>query len=161
MTPAHEATPPPSPANVASLFSQESSSERPHRMRSIQELYDDTEEITNFDFLCCLFADSEPMIFYEVVTDKRWRQAMEEEIQSIEKNNTWELTTLPKDHRAIGVKWVYKAKKNAHGEVERYKESLVDKGNKQRHGIDYEEVYVPIAHIEMISILISLAAQMK
>ena len=59
MTPAHDATPPPSPASVASPSSQESSSERPHRMRSIQKLYDDTEEITNFDFLCCLFTDSE------------------------------------------------------------------------------------------------------
>ncbi|KAH0781853.1 hypothetical protein KY290_001451 [Solanum tuberosum] len=88
MTPAQDATPPPSPANVASPSTQESSSEKPHRMRSIQELYDDTEEITNFNFLYCLFADSEPMNFDEVVTDKRWRQAMEEEIQSIEKGNT-------------------------------------------------------------------------
>ena len=52
---------------------------------------------------------------------------MEKEIQSIEKNNTWELRTLPKDHRAIGVKWVYKTKKNAHGEVERYKARIVAK----------------------------------
>jgi len=118
-------------------------------MRSIQELYDDKKEITNFDF-CCLFADSEPMNFDEAVIDKRWRQVMEEEIQSIEKNNTWELTTLPKDHRVIGVKWVYKTKKNAHGEVERYKERLVAKGYKQRHDIDYEEVYAPVARMETI-----------
>nr|GEY63693.1 reverse transcriptase [Tanacetum cinerariifolium] len=39
------------------------------------------------------------------------RQAMEEEIKSIEKNDTWELTTLPKGQKAIGVKWVYKANK--------------------------------------------------
>ena len=88
-------------------------------MRIIQELYDDTKEINNFDFLCCLFADSEPMNFDEAVTDKKLRKAMEEEIQSIEKKNTWELTTLPKDHRAIGVKWIYKTKKNALGEVKR------------------------------------------
>lgn len=86
---------------------------------------------------------------------------MEEEIQSIEKNNTWELTTLPKDHKAIGVKWVYKVKKNAYGEVQRYKTKLVAKGYKQRHGINYEEVYVPVAHMEMIRLLISLAAETK
>lgn len=101
------------------------------------------------------------MNFDEAVTDKRWRQAMEEEIQSIEKNNTWELTTLPKDHKAIGVKWVYKVKKNAYGEVQRYKTKLVAKGYKQRHGINYEEVYVPVAHMEMIRLLISLAAETK
>ena len=113
MAPTQYATPPPSPANVASPSTQESLSERPHRMRSIQELYDDREEITNFDFLCCLFVDSEPMNFDEAVTAKSWRQAKKEEIQSIEKNNTWALTTLPTDHLAIGVKWIYKVKKNS------------------------------------------------
>ena len=54
-------------------------------MRSIQELDDDTKEITNFYILCCLFADSEPMNFDDAVTNKRWRKAMEEEIQSIVK----------------------------------------------------------------------------
>ncbi|XP_075084834.1 uncharacterized protein LOC142168073 [Nicotiana tabacum] len=48
----------------------------------------------------------EPMNFNEAITDKRWRQSMEEDIESIEKNNTWELTTLSKGQRAIGVKWV-------------------------------------------------------
>ena len=70
MTPANDATQPPSPANVASPSSQESSSERPHRMRSTKELYDDKEEITNFEFLCFLFADSEPINFDEDVTEK-------------------------------------------------------------------------------------------
>ncbi|XP_075088491.1 uncharacterized protein LOC142170475 [Nicotiana tabacum] len=58
----------------------------------------------------------EPMNFDEAVTDKKWRQAMEEKIKSIEKNNIWELTTLPKGYRAIGVKWIYKPKKNADGD---------------------------------------------
>ncbi|KAF3666348.1 putative protein FAR1-RELATED SEQUENCE 5-like [Capsicum annuum] len=69
------------PKNVASLSSQDqSSSERPQRMRSIQELYDDTEEVTNFNSLCFLYSDSEPMNFDDAVIDKKWRQAMEEEI---------------------------------------------------------------------------------
>ncbi|GKD47730.1 retrovirus-related pol polyprotein from transposon TNT 1-94 [Tanacetum coccineum] len=65
---------------------------------------------------------------------KKWRQAMEEEIKSIEKNDTWELTTLLKGQKAIGVKWVYKAKKNAKCEVEKYKTGLVAKGYKLKHG---------------------------
>jgi len=44
--------------------------------------------------------------FEEAVKDKRWRHSMEEEIKSIKKNDTWELTTLPKGHEAIGLKWV-------------------------------------------------------
>ena len=50
------------------------------------------------------FFDSEPMNFDEAMRDKRWRQAMKEEINAIKKNNTWELSTLPKGHEAIGVK---------------------------------------------------------
>ena len=86
---------------------------------------------------------------------------MEEEIESIQMNNTWELTTLPKGHQAIGLKWVYKTKKNVDGDVERYKARLVAKGYTQRQGIDYEEVYTPVARMETIRLLISLAAQMK
>ncbi|KAE8658327.1 Meiotic recombination protein DMC1-like protein [Hibiscus syriacus] len=52
---------------------------------------------------------------------------------------TWELTSLPKGHKAIGVKWVYKTKQNAKGEIERHKARLVAKGYSQKAGIDYDE----------------------
>nr|GEV11162.1 hypothetical protein [Tanacetum cinerariifolium] len=55
-------------------------------------------------------------------------QDIEEEIKTIEKNDTWELTTLLKGQKAIGVKWVYKAKKNAKGKVEKYKARIMAKG---------------------------------
>ena len=76
-------------------------------------------------------------------------------------DNTLELTTLPKDHRAIGVKWIYKTKKNVHREVERYKARLVSKGYKQRNGINHKEFYVPVSCMEKIHLLISLTTQMK
>ena len=53
-----------------------------------------------------------------------WRDAMDEEVKSIEKNDSWELVSLLKGHKAIGVKWEYKTKKNAKGEIERYKAGL-------------------------------------
>ena len=84
---------------------------------------------------------------------------MNEEIRSIEKNETWNLIVLPSGHQPIGVKWVYKIKKNAKGEIERYKARLVAKGYKQRQGIDYEEVFAHVARMETIRLLISLAAQ--
>ena len=128
-------------------------------MRNISELLEETDEITNDDIndLFCLFVDSEPMNFDEAMRDKRWRQAMEEEINAIKKNNTQELSTFPKGYEAIGVKWVYKAKKNAQGDVERYKARLVAKGYKQKHGIDYEEVFSPVARMETIRLLIAIA----
>lgn len=84
---------------------------------------------------------------------------MDEEINTIKNNNTWELAVLPKSQKIIGVKWVYKAKKNAKGEVERYKARLVAKGYNQRVGIDYGKVFAPVARLEIVRLMISLATQ--
>nr|GEV87406.1 NB-ARC domains-containing protein [Tanacetum cinerariifolium] len=127
------------------------------KTRSLQELYVVTDKIP----LLCLYAECEPLVFKEAMKSKKWRQAIEEEINSIEKNDTWELTTLPKGQKDIRVKWVYKAKKNAKGEVKKYKARLVAKGYKQKHGIDYEEVFAPIARLETIRMIIVIAAQHK
>ena len=102
---------------------------------------------------------SDPVSFEEANQEEKWRSAMDEEIRSIEKNKTWELTNLPKGRKAIGVKWVYKTKRNAKGEVQRYKARLVAKGYKQKEGVDYGEVFAPVARLETIRLLISLAAQ--
>jgi hypothetical protein len=88
--------------------------------------------------------DREPIGFEKVVKDENWRNAKDEEIKAIEKNNTWELTTIPKEQKSIGVKWVFKAKKNATGEIKRYKARLVVKGYSQRLDIDYGEVSDPV-----------------
>ena len=87
-------------------------------MRSLQDLYDSTE-ITDGVTLFCLFANCESPRFEEAVRDKKWRDAMDEEIKAIKKNDTWELATLPTRKKTTSVKWVYKLKKNAKGEVER------------------------------------------
>ncbi|GMI88485.1 hypothetical protein HRI_002517800 [Hibiscus trionum] len=132
MTPQQDMTPPPSPAPVHESFEEssssgESSSETPHKFRSVEDLYRSTEAINN---LFCLFIDNEPLNFGDAVKDESWRLAMDEEIKSIEKNNTWELSELPKGHEAIRVKWIFKKKKNARAEVVRYKARLVVKGYK-------------------------------
>ncbi|CAJ2639360.1 unnamed protein product [Trifolium pratense] len=138
----------------------ESSSEKTPHFRSLQEIYEVTENQDNLT-LFCLFVDCEPMNFQEAFEKKTWRTAMDEEIQAIKKNETWELVSLPKGHKAIDVKWVYKAKKNSKGEVERYKARLVAKGYSQRAGIDYDEVFAPVARLETVRLIISLAAQNK
>ena len=83
---------------------------------------------------------------------------MQEEIYAIEKNNTWELTTLLLGQRTIGVKWVYKIKHTANRRIERYNVRLVAKGYKQKYGVDYEEVFALVARLDTVRMLISLAA---
>ena len=84
---------------------------------------------------------------------------MDEEMKAIQKNDTWELTTLLGGHESIGVKWVYKVKKNADGKIEKYKARLVAKGYKQQVGIDCEGVFALVARMETIRLVISLATQ--
>ncbi|BBG94345.1 hypothetical protein Prudu_002602 [Prunus dulcis] len=66
-------------------------------------------------------ATEDPFHFEEAVRNVKWRQAMNSEINSIEKNKTWTLTELPAGAKKIGVKWVYKTKYNEHGEIDKHK----------------------------------------
>ncbi|CAO2836221.1 unnamed protein product [Amaranthus hypochondriacus] len=138
----------------------DSSSKTPVKMRSLRDIYEATNEVNEVD-LFCLYADHEPINFEEALGEEEWRSAMKEEIRSIEKNDTWELATLPKGHKAIGVKWVYKIKRGADGSIDRYKARLVAKGYKQKYGIDYDEVFAPVARLDTVRMMISLAAHHK
>ena len=84
-----------------------------------------------------LMADSEPLDLNEALKQSKWRLAMVDELKAIERNNTWELVTLPQNKVPIGVKWVYKLKLNPDGSIAKHKARLVAKGFLQRHGLDY------------------------
>ncbi|CAM8991569.1 unnamed protein product [Rhodiola kirilowii] len=114
------------------------------------------EEITNLSMFTCL---QDPTSYEEAEKDEKWRNAMLSEIQAIERNNTWHLTYLPAGAKKIGVKWIYKTKLNEKGEVDKYKARLVAKGYAQQHGIDYNEVFAPVARWDTIRMLLALAAQ--
>ncbi|KAL4376447.1 hypothetical protein GQ457_02G008830 [Hibiscus cannabinus] len=114
-------------ATTTTTTDDEDESRQP-RMRSLQDLYDSTDEV----HLVCLLSDAENISFEEAMRDEKWQIAMDEEIEAIDRNNTWELTDLPKGSQPIGVKWVFKKKMNAQGEIERYKARLVAKGYKKK-----------------------------
>jgi hypothetical protein len=66
---------------------------------------------------------------------------MNEELDQIEKNQTWELVPRPKNKNVVGTKWIFKNKFNEDGQVIRNKERLVCKGYAQVEGIDFEETF--------------------
>ncbi|GKU87792.1 hypothetical protein SLEP1_g2133 [Rubroshorea leprosula] len=106
-----------------------------------------------------LFVDCDSLTYEEAVKEEKWQKAMAEEIGSIERNQTWELTDLPEGHKTIGVKWIYKTKLKENGAVDKFKARLVAKGYKQEFGIDYQEVFAPVARMDTIRLVIALAAQ--
>lgn len=63
------------------------------------------------------FNSSDPTTYEEAENSLKWREAMDDEMHSIEKNQTWELSVLPNEAKCIGVKWIYKTKLNENGEV--------------------------------------------
>ena len=69
-----------------------------------------------------------------------------------------DLVEAPEGVKAIGCKWVYKRKIGADGQVETYKARLVEKGFKQRQGIDFDKTFSPVALLKSIRILLAIAA---
>ncbi|KAI3501786.1 hypothetical protein L1887_29807 [Cichorium endivia] len=104
-----------------------------------------------------LALDEEPKNYLEAKSNKEWVKAMKAEIDSIVKNNTWELVHPPKHVKPIGLRWLFKIKRNPDGSITRFKARLVAKGYVQEQGIDFEEVFAPVARIETIRLLIALA----
>ena len=134
--------------------------EAPRRYRTLENLWDTTEEVeANYsDSEMCMLVGEEPASFAEAETDQGWRAAMDEEMSSITTNRTWELSDLPAGHRPIGLKLVYKLKKDPQGAIVKHKARLVAKGYMQREGVDFEEVFAPVAHMDSVHVLVALAA---
>jgi hypothetical protein len=106
-----------------------------------------------------LMSTEESCTFAEAEQDAAWQAAMQEEIDSVQRNQTWELADLPQGHRAITLKWVYKLKRNEVVDIVKHKARLVARGFVQQEGIDFDEVFAPVARMESVHLLLTLAAQ--
>ena len=90
----------------------------------------------------------------------KWLHATDEEIKSLNENETWDLVDMPTGRKPIGTKWVFKRKYKSDGSLERYKARLVCTGYSQKYGIDYEETFSPVVRPESIRLLVAIAAQL-
>jgi hypothetical protein len=111
--------------------------------------------------LMCDLIEKEPTCFEEGIQKKEWVDAMTEEYQSIIKNDVWEIVPRPKNKDVVSSKWMYKIKHVADGSIEKYKARFVARGFSQKEGIDYEEMFAPVARYTSIRTIIALAAKMK
>nr|GEU79338.1 putative ribonuclease H-like domain-containing protein [Tanacetum cinerariifolium] len=116
------------------------------------------------DFHTCMLADflsqEEPKWVHQALKDPSWIEAMQEELLQFKMQKVWVLVDLPYGKRAIGTKWVYRNQKDERGIAIRNKARLVAQGHTQEEGIDYEEVFAPVARIEAIRLFLAYASFM-
>lgn len=154
---------PPNTAHHASDLDQASGSskdEGPHRFRTLSDIYRSTEEVHDFEYSgVCMLAADEPINVEQALEESCWKNAMNAKMESIIQNKTWIPADLPKGHKAIGLKWVFKVKRDPSGHIVKQKARLVAKGYAQVQGVDYDEVFAPVARLETVRLFLALAAQ--
>jgi hypothetical protein len=102
--------------------------------------------------------DGESRSLAEAEKHAAWRAAMQSEMDAAKTNRTWELADLPHGHRAITLKWVFKLKRDEADAIVKHKARLVARGFLQQEGIDFDDVFAPVARMESVRLL-ALSAQ--
>ncbi|GJZ19206.1 ribonuclease H-like domain-containing protein, partial [Tanacetum coccineum] len=115
----------------------------------------------NFCFVTELNKTREPKTYFEASKYSHWTDAMNQEIDDLLRNCTWELVDLPEGRKAIGSKWIYKIKLRSSGEIDRYKARLVAQGFGQKEGINYEEAFSPVVKMVTVMCLLNVVVSMS
>ncbi|GJU64207.1 putative ribonuclease H-like domain-containing protein [Tanacetum coccineum] len=94
------------------------------------------------------------------LADESWVEAMQEELLQFKLQDVWVLCDLPEGKRVIGTKWVFRNKRDERGTIIKNKARLVAQGYRQEEGVDYDEVFAPVARIEAIRLFLAFASFM-
>ncbi|KFY94725.1 hypothetical protein V500_03088, partial [Pseudogymnoascus sp. VKM F-4518 (FW-2643)] len=89
---------------------------------------------------------------------KQWEKSMEDEVNSLTENHTWDLVDRPKDRAVLTGKWVYKHKRGSGCEILRYKSRWVVRGFEQQEGLDYYETFASVVKPMSYKLLFAIAA---
>ncbi|KAK0607836.1 hypothetical protein LWI29_021318 [Acer saccharum] len=118
-------------------------------------------QIANQIFYACYTSQIEPKNINEAIVDEYWVGAMQDELNQFERNEVWSLVPRPKDINVIGTKWVFRNKTDESGKIVRNKAILVAQGYTQVEGVDFDETFAPVARLESIRLLLSIACIKK
>ena len=127
--------------------------------------YDQHNQNTNYEFsaeveeiLRCY--DELPQNTNEALKNENWRDAMQQEYNSLTKNHVWELVPVPENANAIGSKWHFANKFDSDGNVTKHKASFVAKCYSQQQGIDYKDTYSTSTRLNSIRIILQIVANL-
>ncbi|KAJ9564443.1 hypothetical protein OSB04_000409 [Centaurea solstitialis] len=140
--------------SVESVDPGPSSSENVRRSDRVRQV---PSRLHDYHCYATLLSNHEPTSYKEASSSSHWQAAMQEELQALDKAQTWDSVPLPRGKRPIGSKWVFKIKTKSDGSIDRYKARLVEKGFNQEYDIDYEETFAPVARITSVRSLLAIA----
>nr|GEV17676.1 putative ribonuclease H-like domain-containing protein [Tanacetum cinerariifolium] len=133
---------------------------RVHKDHHMTQIIGDLSSTTQTRSMKKVVKDQDPKRVNQALKDPSWIKAMLEELLQCKMQKVWVLVDLPYGKRAIGTKWVFRNKKDERGIVIRKKVRLVAQGHTQEEGIDYEEVFAPVARIEAIRLFLAYTSFM-
>lgn len=157
------------PINIEDVPSTNTKPRKGTRVRKAKTFGDDfqlylvegSRNEINFQYQYCFNIDKDPMTYGEAMASRDvafWKEAVQDEMDSILQNKVWKLADLPPGCKPLGSKWIFKRKMKVDGTIDKYKARLVIQGFRQKEGIDYFDTYAPVARISTIRLLLALAA---
>ena len=102
-----------------------------------------------------------PQSYQESYYDSIRKTTMQEEFNSLQENETWELVPLPRKRKLVQYKWVYMTKVASDGSYTKYNSRLVSKGFSQVQGLDYTEAFAPVAKMDSIRLVLAIVASKR
>ncbi|GJV84864.1 putative RNA-directed DNA polymerase [Tanacetum coccineum] len=112
--------------------------------------------LENYCFITQLNKNFEPKSYFEASKFSHWIDAMNQEMNALLRNGTWEIVDLPRGRKVIGSKWIYKIKFQSSSEIDRFKARLVAQGFGQKDRIDYEEKFSPVVKMVTVRCLLNV-----
>lgn len=90
-----------------------------------------------------------------------WKEAIQNELDALSQMRTWEITELPEKRKPIGIKWIFRMKRDEHGNITKYKARLVALGCHQKPGVDYDEIYASMVSKTGLRIFLAVINQLN
>ena len=117
--------------------------------------------VAKFVSYSCYLSQVEPTKVEDALQDESQVKAMHDELLQFQRNDVWTLVPRPEGEHIIGTKWIFRNKTDEEGNVIRNKSRLMAQGYSQVEGVDFDEKFALVTHMESIRVILALACHLK